>query len=132
MLIVMSMFFLTGCDMSLGPILDLKGNDLSYYYYTATITVSYENGDPCTTAFAKSKNEEWYYSADSAGVVKFCEQIWREEYSAPTKPDSCIVYKARNEEIIWEGIIQLIRYNEYPDVMPKPAVEIVIPDNLRQ
>ena len=127
-LLAVSVVILSGCDMSMGS-LDLKGegdgSNVCSIYYKAVVHVQYQNGDPCTTAFAKS-DDFIMFNADSAGDLKIriSENCSENNYKIKSYP--FVIYEEHHGKKIWEGDILLGKFNTYEGEWPDPFIEIVI------
>jgi hypothetical protein len=126
-LFLISMVILSGCNISLEPFGDNWGDsDGTTEYYKATISVRFENGNPCTTARAYFFND--YILADSTGTLRMLLEIEYESGGPRTQTFPCIVYKSWHKELIWEGNIELTGVAKKDSEWPDPFIEIVIPD----
>ena len=95
--------------------------------FKACIQVTFGNGDPCTTAYARSFNMRMADHADSNGVMKFqdtmpCDdpELYGDTFLCTIWNDATRSYKNR----VWEGEVELIKNS---NTYPEPQV-IVIPN----
>jgi len=146
MLSVASICILWGCNFSMGP---LHGNSSGlgggkstytppYEYYSADILVIYEDGEPCTTAYASNityaERGIWYVYAGTNGVISLESKLILDEDNPQVKMCTCSVFKQSEwdpddgENIIWSGEIPLYRW-DIADQYPDYVLELVIPIN---
>jgi len=95
------------------------------FNFKACVQVIFENGDPCTTAYARCMRDVAH--ADSNGIIKFqdnklCDdpELYGDTSLCTIWNDASYIYK----HIVWQGQVVLITgSSEYPD----PQI-IVIPN----
>ena len=140
---LVSMFILVSCDYGLN--FDWgQGNvppgRTCYDFYKATITVEYESGEPCISAYACimiTKNRYRSSHADSTGMIKLLYEPNCDEYDINALVFPCDVYRAYPSDsisinVIWSDVIQMFKSDSRDGEWPEPYIEIVIPDSLAQ
>jgi len=131
-LILISMFIFSGCDLKMGALFDRKvdygptWDDFGVYEYTAKVEVSMESGDPCTESYVYLIENSKNYSYSHSGGVFINIYLSFSDINPPEyKNYLCIIYMDQKEPPVFiEREISLKRGRDYP------TFTVVFPDYL--
>jgi hypothetical protein len=132
-LFLVSMFILLSCGIS-----DNFTEPPCNEFYYGTVQVKFENGKPCTTAWAQLQvlvNQFHQVTADTGGWLQFKADFGCSEDNLDIELCPCTIYIERPEslddssKVIWRGDVEMIRSSSNISPWPDP-LEIIIPDSL--
>ncbi len=130
-LLLISMFILSGCDFNMGPMFDKSGfgdssDDSDKYWYSAIVEIRMENGDPCTESYVYLiENSKNYYSG-LRGTVNVRVRLNFSNDDPPLYKDYlCNIYMDQKEPPVFIQREISLKYSRNT-----PTYTVVFPDSL--